>query len=208
MKTDKEYIQDLSEIRLIMERSTKFVSLSGLSGILAGIYALAGAYIAHRFFYNGTGDLSYTSLARQEVTGSILEPLLLGAILLLLAVGTAVFLSSKNAKKNKEALRNPVAQRLVIHMAIPLVTGGIFILIMIAKGILGWIAPVTLIFYGLALINGSKFTFDEIRYLGITQIVLGLTAAYFTEYGLLLWAVGFGFMHIAYGTYMHFKYEK
>ncbi|MEX2349982.1 MAG: hypothetical protein WD554_03820, partial [Flavobacteriaceae bacterium] len=103
---------------------------------------------------------------------------------------------------------NPVARRLVTNMAVPLITGAVFMGILISKGIFGLLAPLTLIFYGLALVNASKFTFDELRYLGITQIILGLISTYYLEYGLLLWAVGFGIMHIAYGTFMHLKYEK
>lgn len=93
-------------------------------------------------------------------------------------------------------------------MVIPLATGGILILILISKGLLGLIAPLTLIFYGLALLNASKFTFEEVKYLGIIEIMLGLAASYFIGYGLLFWAAGFGFMHIIYGIYMHLRYEK
>lgn len=209
MKTEQEYIKDLSEIRLMMERSTKFLSLSGLSGIMAGIYALAGAYVAYHFFYNESENAVYTSLlSRQEISGNVLSLILLGVLVLVLAVGTAVFLSSRKAAKNNEELWNPAARRLVTNMAVPLFTGGIFILILISKGIFALIAPLTLIFYGIALFNASKFTFNELRYLGITQIVLGLISSWFIAYSLFFWAIGFGLMHIAYGIYMHQKYEK
>lgn len=208
MKTDQGYIKDLSEIRSMMERSTKFLSLSGWSGILAGIYALLGAYMAYDQFSLNTEDLIYNTLPRREITGNVLNLLLLAMLVLVLAIGTAIYLSSKKATKNKEALWNPASRRLVINMALPLVTGGIFILIMIHKGFLGLLAPLTLIFYGLALINASKFTFPELKYLGMTQVVLGLLSAYFIGLGLLFWAIGFGVMHIAYGIYMHWRYEK
>lgn len=208
MKTEQEYIKDLSEIRLMMERSTKFLSLTGLSGILAGIYALAGAYLAFGLIYANTEVGFYNTVPGQENSGDILNLVFLAIIVLVLAVGTAIYLSSKKAKKSKEVLWNPVSRRLVINMAIPLVTGGIFILILISKGIFEMIAPLTLIFYGLALINASKFTFKDLKYMGIIQIILGLISSYFTAWGLLLWAIGFGVMHIIYGIYMHMKYEK
>ena len=65
-----------------------------------------------------------------------------------------------------------------------------------------------LIFYGLALINSSKYTFFEIRYLGIAEIVLGLIASVFVSSGLILWAAGFGLLHIIYGIIMYYKYER
>lgn len=207
MKTEQEYIRDLSEIRQMMERSSKFVSLTGWSGIMAGIYALAGAFIAYHLFYNTEGVV-YNSISIQQISGGVFELIILAVIILLLAIGTAIFLSFRKAKRNKEVLWNATARRLVVNMAIPLITGGVFILILMAKGILGLLAPLTLIFYGLALINASKFTFDEVRYLGIFQILLGLLSSYFIGFGLLFWAIGFGILHIIYGIYMHWRYEK
>lgn len=208
MKSEQEYIKDLSEIRLMMEQSTKFLSLTGLSGILAGIYALVGAYMAYRLFYLNTEDVVYNSLPRQTLPGDVLNLVFLAVMVLVLAVGTAIYLSSKKASRNNEVLWNPVSRRMVINMAIPLVTGGIFILIMILKGSIALVAPLTLIFYGLALINASKFTFKDLKYLGMILILLGLMSSYLTDLGLLFWAIGFGLMHIIYGIYMHLKYEK
>lgn len=208
MNAEQKYIRDLSDIRSMMERSTKFLSLTGWSGIMAGIYALAGAYLAYHFFYRESGEVIYNSFSVQVGSGDVFNLILLGIVVLVLAVGTAVFLSYKKARRNKEILWNSAARRLVLHMGIPLMTGGILILILISKGIFGLLAPLTLIFYGLALINASKFTYDDIKYLGITEIVLGLISSYFISFGLLFWAIGFGIMHIIYGIYMHLTYEK
>lgn len=208
MKTEQEYISDLKEIRSIMERSTKFMSLTGLSGIMAGVYALAGAGITNKLFYSNSNAVIYNTLDRQEVPGNVLYLFLLALVILVLVVGTAIFLSYRKYRNSGERLWNSAARRLVINMAGPLVTGGILILVLITKGLLGLIAPLTLIFYGLALLNASKFTFEEFKYLGISEIVLGLIASYFIELGLLFWALGFGINHIFYGIYMHLRYEK
>ncbi|UJH92131.1 hypothetical protein LZ575_06000 [Antarcticibacterium sp. 1MA-6-2] len=208
METDQKYIKDLTEIRSMMERSTKFLSLSGLSGIMAGIYALVGAYVAYRLFYVENDSVFYNSIDRQEINGDIINVLILAFVILVLAVGTAIYLSWKKSKKEGKKIWNTAARRVVINMAIPLVTGGIFILILLTKGLYGFLAPATLLFYGLALVNASKFTFEELRSLGIVQIILGLFASYFIGYGLLFWALGFGLMHIVYGIVMHLKYEK
>jgi hypothetical protein len=207
MKTEQEYIRDLTEIRSMMERSAKFLTLTGWSGIMAGIYALAGAYIAWRLFDFYPDDGIYNPIGWQESSGNGLNLILLALGILVLAIGNAVFLSYRKSKRKGERLWNSAARRLVVHMAIPLVTGGAFILILLLKGLPGLIAPVTLIFYGLALLNASKFTYEEVKYLGIIEIILGLIASYFIIYGLLLWAIGFGVMHIIYGIYMHLKYE-
>jgi hypothetical protein len=79
---------------------------------------------------------------------------------------------------------------------------------MISRGLVGLVAPMSLIFYGLALYNASQFTYEEVRSLGLIQIVLGLLGAYFVSYGLLFWAIGLGVAHIVYGIYMHYRYER
>ncbi|NEV93741.1 hypothetical protein G3567_06205 [Psychroflexus sp. YR1-1] len=196
MKTEKDYLNDLTEIRSLMERSSKFLSLTGFSGILAGVYALAGVYVAYIWIYDS------------DKSADVLSIFSLGVLILVLALSTAVVLSQKKSAKNGERLWNPVAKRLVMNLAIPLVSGGIFILILFLKDRLELIAPAMLIFYGMALANAGKFTFEEVKFFGIIEILLGLIAAYYTDYGLLFWAIGFGFMHIVYGIYMHWKYER
>jgi len=99
-------------------------------------------------------------------------------------------------------------KRLVINFAIPLVSGGIFILFLIEKEVLSLVAPLTLLFYGLACVNASKYTLGDVRYLGITMILLGLLTTWFLGYGLLFWALGFGICHIVYGAVMYYKYDR
>lgn len=207
MATEQKYINDLTEIRSMMERSTRFLSLTGWSGILAGVYALAGAFIAYRMMSADGSELIPLWVAPSELsnfTGFIL----LAIAVLVFALGTAIILSRLKTQKSGERLWNPASRRLVFNLAVPLVTGGIFIFILVSKGLPGLIAPVSLIFYGLALLNASKFTFEEVKYFGIIEIFLGLLASYYFEYGLFFWALGFGLMHIVYGIYMHLKYEK
>jgi hypothetical protein len=208
MKGERDYIQDIAEMRSMMERSSKFLSLSGWAGIMAGIYALAGAFIAYKFFSFTPEETVYSSATSGTLSAGLPKVIFLAVLILILAIGTAIFLSHKKATKRGEKLWNPTARRLLINMAVPLVAGGLLILVLIAKGLLGFIAPFTLLFYGLALYNASKFTYEEVRSLGLIEIGLGLVSAYFVEYGLLFWAIGFGLVHIIYGIYVHYRYER
>lgn len=206
MKKERDYFQDIAEIRSMMERSSKFVTISGWSGILAGIYALAGAYIAHAVLHFNPRELvSQVPAIQYSGLGNII---LLAVTVLVLALGTAVLLSYKKAEQRGENIWNPTSRRLLAHLAIPLLAGGILILILISKGLVSLMAPMSLLFYGLALYNTSKFTYEWVKVLGLVQIGLGLVSAFFLEYGLLFWAFGFGVVHIIYGIYMHFKYER
>lgn len=203
---EKDYLKDISEIKSIMNKSTRFISLSGLSGILAGVYALIGAFTANYLignYQNYAHKVSYLPI-------SYLEYLLLGIALLVLSLSilTAYGLSSKKARKNKEKIWDSSAKRLVVNFLIPLVSGGLFCMVLYQYGLVGLIAPCTLIFYGLACLNASKYTLGDIRYLGVFNIIIGLISTQFIGFNLYFWAFGFGVMHIVYGALMYSKYDK
>ncbi|MCU0350849.1 MAG: hypothetical protein MUF43_08470 [Flavobacterium sp.] len=205
--SNEKYLQDLNDIKTMMTKSSRFISLSGLSGILAGIYALVGAWFAYKTIYFDTSTMgSYRNLVISKE--AVIKLIIIATLVLVASIATGLFLSYKKAKKNNDTIWNSTSRRLAVNLMIPLVTGGIFILFLIEKDILGLIAPLTLIFYGLACVNASKYTFGDVRYLGITMIVLGLLSTWFLGYGLLFWAIGFGGCHILYGSIMYFKYEK
>ncbi len=207
MKEEKDYIKDITEIRSMMERSSKFLALSGWEGILAGIYALSGALVAYKVFNFNPDKFSYT-LESGGTTAGFTNVFILAIAVLILALGSAVLFSNKKAGKRGEKLWNPTTRRLLANMSVPLVAGGLLILVLISKGLIGLIIPCTLIFYGFALYNASMFTYKAVRILGFVEIGLGLISSYFVEYGLLIWALGFGVVHIIYGIYMHYKYER
>jgi hypothetical protein len=208
MKQEQRYIEDIAEIRSMMERSSKFLSLSGLAGIIVGIYALVGTYIIYQIFNFHPESILSGETQFESSSSQSSKVYLLGLGMLVLAVGTAVYLSAKKAAQKREKAWNASSRRLLVQMAVPLLAGGILILILLAKGMIGSIAPLTLIFYGIALFNAGNFTYREVKSLGIIEIILGLAAAYFMQYGLVFWAIGFGAFHIVYGIYMHFRYER
>lgn len=199
---EKDYLKDISEIRSIMERSSRFISLSGLSGVIAGIYALAGAYVAQLILRN------YHSGQYSSQHDALVYLLLDAALVLILAISTGIFLTTQRAKKQGLKIWDMTAKRLLINLMIPLVTGGLFIIVLLIRGYMEIIAPAMLIFYGLSLVNASKYTFSDVRYLGIAELVLGLVSAVMIGHGLLFWTIGFSILHIVYGILMYYKYER
>jgi len=207
MKDIPEYEKDIASIRTMMERSTKFLSLSGLSGVLAGIYALAGATAAYYIVHYPISPFKYRIYSSSE--GATIYKLIFVALLVLVAsISTGLWLSNRKARKAGTRLWSQTSQKLVVNLSIPLVTGGIFILIMLYTGHFGLAAPASLIFYGLALIQASPNTFAEVRYLGFSEIILGLISAIYPGFGLIFWALGFGVLHIVYGAIMYNRYDK
>ena len=214
MSDQQQSLEDLHHIKQMMERSSRFISLSGLSGISAGICALIGAWIAHPYVFGHkdyiiNGDVAVVQAMSHDYT------IVLNTWLFWIAAGTfvsalisAFIFTWIKSKKEGIPIWGNTAKRLLINVSIPLIAGGIFLFKLIHYGTFGLIAPGCLIFYGLALINASKYTLDEVRYLGYGQILLGIISLCFLGYGLYFWALGFGILHILYGVYMWMKYER
>lgn len=206
MNPNTGFEQDLASIRQLMERSVKFVSLSGLSGILAGTYALVGAAWAYRILYYPDPILARQHLMVTDLD-IVWQLIGVGALVLLLSLGTGVWLSIRKAGKMGISVWGSSARRLFVNLGVPLITGGLFCLICLWQGQVDLVASSTLIFYGLALVNASPNLYDEVRYLGLTEIGLGLLSMVIPGYTLVFWAIGFGLLHILYGVILYRKYE-
>lgn len=202
-------LQDIKDIRRIMDRSSRFISLSGLSGIAAGVCALAGAVVANNILnnyygsYNSQGFFSGDDFSRLKIRLAGLA-----AVVFAMAFASSFYLTWKKARKQELPVWDYTSRRLAWNMIVPLVTGAAFIAGMLRYDIWIFVAPACLLFYGLALVNASKYTLSDIRYLGYCEIVLGLVNMFFIGYGLWFWAIGFGVLHIIYGIIMWSKYER
>jgi hypothetical protein len=153
--------------------------------------------------------MTYSALYQEKLspeTGLFL--MLVALVILVLALGSVLTLTAVKAQKAQESIWHLQGQRMFTNLSIPLLAGGVFCLILVYHQILYLVAPSMLVFYGLALINSSKYTFQEIRYLGLGQLAIGLLAGFWIEYGLLAWGVGFGGLNILYGALLYYRYEK
>lgn len=199
--------QELSEIKSMMERSTRFLSLSGLAGVLAGIYAFIGVGIAWFWIY--FPETEYGSMEEKQSLSELrVNLLLLSFLILVLSIGSAYLLSKKKSQKNSHHFWTPASKRFLAALFIPVISGGLFCFALIHESTYQLIAPTMLIFYGLGLINASHFTLGEIKNLGIGQLILGVLAAFFPNFGLLCWGFGFGVLHVIYGSMMYYRYDR
>ncbi|WP_310590115.1 hypothetical protein [Dyadobacter chenwenxiniae] len=211
MNSNEDSLHTLNEIRSLMERSSKFLSLSGLSGVFAGIFALIGAAAAYVRFKTdwlaqvSTPSVTYSKGSHEDVTSFLLID---GLCVLILSLTVGIVMTVRKGKKRGLKVWNGSSKRLLVGMLVPLGAGGVFCLAMLQYGIVWVVFPVTLIFYGIALVNASKFTYPELFYLGLSEIVLGCITLFLTGYSLLFWAFGFGVLHIVYGLTMHNRYDR
>jgi len=198
MDNNNDYLDQLAEIRRLMEKSSKFMSLSGFSGIFLGLYALVGGYLV----WDILGNLSLTEPRK------IMMIFLVAAIVLVASLATALWFSIRQAKKTNQQIWGPSSRQLLFNLILPLTTGGVFAILLATGGYYALIAPALLVFYGLALAIAARYTHRELYFAGLAQILLGLVALALPRYGLLLWAAGFGVVHILYGLYMYFVHER
>lgn len=202
----KNYHEDLLHIRSMMERSSRFISLSGLSGVVAGLAAVIGA--VYVFFVFKREGIDYFDGDRNVFGPALVKELLIIGILILTAALLSGYIFTANKSKRKGLkIWDATTRRLLITFAVPLVTGGIFCLALLYHHLFVFVAPATLIFYGLALVSAERYTLTDIKYLGYCQIVLGLISLFILGWGLLFWTIGFGILHIVYGLIMHKKYK-
>jgi len=200
MDNQHQTLETLQDIKRIMERSSRFISLSGLSGVSAGICALIGVYYSLIFLENAKADNSNLDSLKFRF-------LVLALIVLCAALMSAFYFTWRKAKRKGLPVWDRSSRYLLINLLIPLVTGALFVFALYLRNEFRYIAPACLIFYGLALVNASKYTLGDIRYVGIIDVLLGLSGMYFAYDGLLLWGIGFGVLHIIYGLIMWWKYD-
>jgi hypothetical protein len=204
-------LETLQDIKRMMERSSRFISLSGLSGVSAGICALIGAWVAHSFiagYYGRNGYVTRFGYMHDEANDLKWKLIELAIAVLIAALATSTLMTWRKARKSRLPIWDPASRRLAINMLIPLAAGGFFVLGLLYRSDWEYVAPSCLVFYGLALVNASKYTLTDIRYLGLLEIMLGCVCMYYPHDGLYFWAAGFGVLHIVYGLIMWWKYEK
>lgn len=209
---NKEVLNTLNEIKSLMEKSSKILSLSGASAILVGVYACIAAVVAY-YILGGTGVLSwdFVEFPRLQVNTPYRMQLMLifASVLVLLCLATVFFFSRYKAKRN--GLRftfDRTAQRMLLNFFLPLTVGGILCLSLIWQQHYGLTSSVMLIFYGIALVNVSSYTYSNTRYLGYAELILGLVDSFIEGHALLFWTLGFGILHIVYGLFFYLKYDK
>ena len=214
MDKQQQSLETLQNIRSMMEQSSRFISLSGLSGISAGICALTGAAVSYDYVYGYKDYIINEDVAIVQALANDYSILLntwlfwIAATTFISALLSAFFFTWVKSRKQGIPMWGKTAKRLMINMCIPLLAGSVFIFRMLHFGTFGLVAPGCLIFYGLALINASKYTLPEVRYLGYAQLVLGIINLWFVGFGLYFWAAGFGILHIVYGVYMWWIYDR
>jgi len=202
----EKHQEDLVHIRSMMERSSRFISLSGLSGVFAGLSALLGGVYVYQLF-NANGIEYFEDNYQLYSTSLITELILTAFVILFFALAFGIFFTVRKSKKLNLPIWTSATKNMLFNLAIPLIAGAVFCFALVYHQMFILVAPSTLIFYGLALLNAEKYTYSDIKYLGFSEVILGSIALFFVGYGLVFWILGFGILHIFYGLLLFKKYK-
>jgi hypothetical protein len=209
MFDQQQPIEAIQDIKKMMERSSRFISLSGLSGVAAGIFALIGSWVAYQwinaYYVRYENRQGYDPKDFSALTWNLVG---LAMLILVLALLSAFYFTWRKAKRNNLPVWDHTSRKLIVNLSIPIITGGVFVFGLLHYNDWRFVAPACLIFYGLALVNASKYTLSDIRFVGMIEIILGLANMWWIGYGLYFWALGFGVLHIIYGSLMWWKYDR
>ena len=152
-------IESVNEIKELMERSSKFVSLSGMTAVLAGVYALAGAYVA--------GQLLRSEDNREGL-------IMVASLVLIVSVVTACILSWYKAKKMRQKLFSKLTCRIAWNFSLPLLTGGLFCIALLLREHYGLVSSVMLLSSIISFFHTVNKTTFHIKY-GIRRNQLSRT---------------------------------
>ncbi len=214
---ENESMDTLKHIRNIMEKSSRFSSLSGWSAVSAGCIAIAGAWFAgsamtavgiqpkNLSLWSEVHNLNFIVDLRTIVESDIF---IIALLTFIAAFSLTILFTYLRNRKQGISIWSATSKRVMMHVALPMLVSLFFLIRIIQFGIFGLIPPVCLLFYGLGLVNVGKYSLDEVKYLGFGMIVIGLVNCWFIQYGLYFWTAGFGLLHIVYGIYIWMKYEK
>lgn len=207
MNKANQHLESINEIRSIMERSTTFVSLTGLSGVMAGLYGILTFVIVS---YKLDSMILDSNTIFRMITERELQLFLVvvAAVSLSVTLLTALGLTIRKAGKRGLGVWDSVSRRFALHLFLPLGAGGLFTIALAYHGQLQLVCPAMLLFFGLALLSAARYVQMDMLWLSLIEICLGLAASFWYESGLIFWGVGFGLATLLYGILMYFKYER
>jgi hypothetical protein len=209
MEKKLDYSDDIKTIKKIMEESSRFLSLSGLSGLFAGFLAVLGGCLAQFGILKGRSFFIHDSLiafSDKEISSIKIQLITDALLVLIFALAGSLYFSFRTAHRKEQRIWTPVSKRMLLSFCIPLIAGAFFIVVLFLQNQFQLIVPAMLIFYGLALISAGKFTYSEVFYLGQAELITGFASAVLPG-AIFFWIFGFGLLHIAYGFFMYRKYE-
>lgn len=192
--------EHLRVIRQAMERSTRHSTLSGLSGVVVGLLALAGCFLTQAV----TPHFSWPASRFAFVA--------VWTLVLLLALVTDFVFTKRRAARIGKGAFSPLGRHLLRAAAPGFAIGVVLSLFFLVHPhiIGGYLYGIWMVCYAVSLLGVGQFSVREVSVLGWAFLAAG-TATLLLPVGFIIgpramMAVTFGGLHIAYGIWMGRKY--
>ena len=175
---------NLTFIRSAMERSSTFTAIPGTGGVVMGVIGLIAAGVS----------------AKQPTADRWLGTWLAAASI---AATVALVAMRWKAHRAGTTLTGTNARRFALGMAAPLVAGAAITYDLWAVRSFTVMAPAWLLLYGAGVLTGGTFSVPVVRAIGICFMAAGIAAILTPhEWGNVWLAIGFGGLHVGFGTYI------
>jgi hypothetical protein len=195
----EEARENLRVIRQTMERSTKYSTLSGLSGVLIGLAAIAGVLATNWL----TGDAPPGASVYRHPSALAL----VWVSVLVMAVAIDFACNKRRAARVGKHVVSPLGAHIVLAALPAFLAGGVLTLFFYQHALLYYVWGVWMLSYGLAISAVGLFSVKPVLALGAAFVLAGaVTLLLPLPYHLYMMALTFGGFHIGYGVVMARKH--
>lgn len=187
----REAEENLRVIRALMERSTKYSTFSGVSGVVAGLASIVGCIVTRSL---GPDPARFPAAF-----------LVIWTAVIIVAVGADFVLMKRRAARVGKHVISRLGKQMVMASAPGLGAGAVLTLYMLQHNMLGDIYPFWMLAYGIAVAATGLFSQREVSILGAAFLITGAATLFAPGIGLEMMAATFGGFHIVYGLAMSRK---
>lgn len=175
-------MEDLRFIRQTMERGAAFTAVPGWGGVGMGLSAIAAAVVA----------------SGQPTSEGWLLVWTLEALIAVAIGGVAI---QRKARRAELPVFSGAGRKFVLSFLPPALAGVVLTLALWQADASSLLPGVWLLLYGAAVVTAGTFSVKIVPVMGICFMVLGMLALLGLPLGGDLWmAVGFGGLHVLFGT--------
>jgi len=189
-----------------MERHSSFFSLSGFTGILIGIVGCIAIFLVDTMTH-GYG-INFDGFSQLPILFLEIGIMVIGILTIVLSLFILWKRGRNKAKKNKQGLWNAFAKKQRINLLLLLLVFLVILILIGSKGYYRLITPLLLSFYGLLLLNLSRFQSKSLLFLGLATLILGIVSYVSYTDKIFLLALGVGIFPIIYGLLTFNKSKK
>ncbi len=180
-------MDNLRYIRQTLERAGSFTAVPGKGGVLMGIVALAAAWMASGQT-GASGWLSVWTVA--------------AVVAMVIGIGSAAMKS----RRFQVPLFSGPGRKFIAGFTPAVVAGAVLTAVFYRAGISGFLPGIWLLLYGAAVLSGGSASVRVVPMMGACFMLAGTVALLLPGWNDVLLPVGFGGLHVVFGTVIAVKY--